>query len=104
MMPNEDSVPDNQELKVDLNHLNSETAEAFSTMKDKYPNLYSAHKHHVGKFTGWHAKAVINTAINCRQKQHGRFLPQLQKMILTYNLEREYLFLVQEAQIPIYTT
>ena len=39
MMPNEDSVPDNQELKVDLNHLNSETAEAFSTMKDKYPNL-----------------------------------------------------------------
>ena len=48
-------------------------------MKDKYPNLYSTHKHHVGKFTGWHAKADINTAINCRQKQRGRFLPQTAK-------------------------
>ena len=47
MMPNEDSTPDNPELKVDLNHLDSETSEAFSTMKDKYPNLYSTHKHHV---------------------------------------------------------
>ena len=76
MLPNEDSTPGNPELKVDLNHLDSETAEAFPTMKEKYPNLYSTHKHHVGKFTGWHAKADINTAINCRQKQCGRFLPQ----------------------------
>ena len=47
-------------------------------MKDKYPNLYSTHVH-VGKITGWHEKADINTAINCRQKQRGRFLPQSSK-------------------------
>ena len=79
MMPNEDSTPNNPELKVDLDHLDSETAEAFSSMKEKYPNLYSTHKHHVGLFSGWDARATINTAINCRQKQRGRFLPQTAK-------------------------
>ena len=48
-------------------------------MKAKYPNLYSTHKHHVRLFSGWAAKAIINTAINCRQKQRGRFLPQTAK-------------------------
>ena len=79
MMPDEDSTPNNPELKVDLDHLDPETAEAFSSMKAKYPNLYSTHKHHVGLFSGWAAKAIINTAINCRQKQRGRFLPQTAK-------------------------
>ena len=82
MMPNEDSTPDNPELKVDLDHLDSETAQAFSTMKARYPNLYSTHKHHVGLFSGWAAKAIINTAINCRQKQRGRFLLQTAKQDL----------------------
>ena len=76
MMPNEDSTPNNPELKVNLDHLDPE---AFSTMKAKYPNLYSTHKHHGGLFSGWAAKAIINTAINCRQKQCGHFLPQTAK-------------------------
>ena len=70
MISKEDSVPDNPELKVDLKHLDSESADAFLTLKDKYPNLYSTHKNHVGQFTGWHDKAVINKAIKCIQKLH----------------------------------
>ena len=77
MMPNEDSTPDNPELKVDLDHLAPDDAEAFSTMKKKYPALYSTHKHHVGLFTGWAAKAMIDPSVNCRQKKRGRFLPRL---------------------------
>ena len=79
MMPNEDSTPDNPELKVDLDHLAPDDAEAFSTMKKKYPALYSTHKHHVGLFTGWAPKAIIDPSVNCRQKQRGRFLPATAK-------------------------
>ena len=68
IMPSEDLSKDNPELKVDLNHLSKEDAATFSSIQSKYPNLYSTHKHHVGLFTGWSAKALIDPAVNCRQK------------------------------------
>ena len=51
----------------------------FSSIRAKYPSPYSTHKHHVGLFTGWKAKAKIDPAINCRQKQRGCFLPATAK-------------------------
>ena len=68
MMPNED-LSDNPELKVDLDHLSPDDAEAFSVIQAKYPGLYSTHKHHVRLLTGWAAKAIIDPSINCKQKK-----------------------------------
>ena len=79
MMPSEDNSKDNPELKVDLDHLSKEDAATFSSIRSRYPSLYSTHKHHVGLFTGWSAKAKIDPAVNCRQKQRGRFLPATAK-------------------------
>ena len=64
---------------MDLDHLSPDDAEAFSVIQAKYPGLYSTHKHHVGLFTGWAAKAIIDPSINCKQKQRGRFLPTTAK-------------------------
>ena len=79
MMPEEDSTPANPELKVDLDHLDPDTKKQFLKIKNKYPKLYSTHKHHVGRFTGFTAEANIDPKINCRQKQRGRFLPKSAK-------------------------
>ena len=79
MIPADDNTPDNPELIVDLNHLDDATKKQFNTIKNKYPKLYSTHKHQVGRFTGFEAKANIDPRINCRQKQRGRFLPQSAK-------------------------
>ena len=79
MMPEEDTTPSNQELKVDIDHLDPDTKKEFLKIKNKYPKLYSTHKHHVGRFTGFTAEANIDPKINCRQKQRGRFLPKSAK-------------------------
>jgi hypothetical protein len=82
MMPEEDSTPANPELKVDIDHLDPDIKRKFLSIKNKYPQLYSTHKHHVGRFTGFTAEANIDPKINCRQKQCGRFLPKSAKVDL----------------------
>jgi hypothetical protein len=78
-LPEEDSTPANPELKVDIDHLDPDIKSQFLKIKNKYPKLYSTHKHHVGRFTGFTAEADIDPKINCRQKQRGRFLPKSAK-------------------------
>ena len=60
MIPEDDNTLNNPELKVDLDHLDKTTQKQFNTIKNKYPKLYSTHKHMVGKFTGFKAKADID--------------------------------------------
>ena len=77
MMPEEDSTPANPKLKVDNDDLEPDIKSKFLEIKKKYQKLYSTHKHHSGRFTGFTAQADIDPKINCRQKQRGCFLPKL---------------------------
>ena len=69
----------NPNLKVNLDHLDKNTKELFNTVKNKYPKLYSQHKHHIGKFTAFSAQAIIDPTVSCFQRQRGKFLPQSAK-------------------------
>ena len=64
MIPEDDNTLNNPELKVDLDHLDKTTQKQFNTIKNKYPKLYSTHKHMVGEFTGFKATADIDPRIN----------------------------------------
>ena len=58
-----------------LTHLEPELQTRFTGLFDKYSDIFSRHKHHLGTFSGWQIKVEVDPSINCRQPPRNRVLP-----------------------------
>ena len=75
MIPN----PPISEPKENLDHLKNSERTLFESLLEENKSMFSRHKHHIGKFKYWSAKAEMNPAINCKQRQRSKIIPESAK-------------------------
>ena len=70
------SDPEPLEQNVDISHLNKYEKNLFLPLKENYQQIFSTHKHIIGRFPYWKCSVKVNPDINCRQKQRSKLIPE----------------------------
>ena len=68
--------PEPLEQTVDISHLSKYKKSLFLPLKDNYQQIFSRHKHSIGRFPYWKCKVNVNPYINCQQKQRAKLIPE----------------------------
>ena len=68
---------DEPDMTVNLDHLTDRQKTMLLPLQNKYKDIGSRGKHHVGTFPHWEADAQINESMNCFQKCRSHDLPDL---------------------------
>jgi hypothetical protein len=69
--------PEEKIPTANLSHLDEKLQKKFIQIFKDHPNIFSRNKHHLGQFTGFQVKAIIdeNSPIKCRTPPRTRILP-----------------------------
>jgi hypothetical protein len=95
-------LSDEPDMTVNLDHLTDRQKAMLLLLQEKYKDIGSRGKHHVGTFPHWETDAQINENMNCFQKCFSHDLPDLAwedlQSYKAYNV-----FLIADEEIDQFT-